>query len=166
MRLSVFSIYLSVDTLYMTDSASQKGSGDSFANTGWVYRKLSWFALVWFAFALVCFGLRWFCFGFALDWFRFTAFPRPWRWSCRCVPHASLGSPAVERAVLRTHNVMYIWDLNSCSVEVVVARRALAWRAEMVAEDLSPKPAPFGFAWTCPVLACTLAILPCNLGHV
>ena len=152
----------------MTDSASasQKGSGDSFANTGWVYRKLSWFALLCFAFALVCVGLRWFCFGFALDWFRFTAFPRPWRWSCRCVPHASLGSPAVERAVLRTHNVMYIWDLNSCSVDVVVARRALAWRAEMVAEDLSPKPAPFGFAWTCPVLACTLAILPCNLGHV
>jgi hypothetical protein len=62
--------------------------------------------------------------------------------------------------------VMYIWDLNPCSVDVVVARRALAWRAEMVAEDLSPKPAPFGFAWTCPVLACTLAILPCNLGYV
>jgi hypothetical protein len=153
-----------------------RSTGDRFREPD---RKRDWFRLYrqWLVLVLwICFGISLVCFGllwFALDlvWFALvllwilTFSPCSYR-STSCVPHASLGSPAVEPAASRTHNVMYTWDLNRCSAHVVVARRALAWRAEMVAKDLSPKPAPFGFARMCPVLACTLAILPCNLGHV
>lgn len=56
-----------------------------------------------------------------LGWCRFAvpvpvvrAFLHQWRCSS-CVPHASLRSPAVERAALQLNNSVCFWDLYHCS---------------------------------------------------